>query len=108
MATLHVIVGAALASGFRLAGVPVDEADDVADASEALARIAALPDAGVILLQQEWFDALPDAQRRLLERRPAPIVVPVPRVEWSADRGTAGSYLLDLLQRAIGYRVRLQ
>lgn len=108
MATVRAITGPALASGFRLAGLTVDEVSDAREAAVRLERLAALPDTGVVLVEQDWFDALPDALRRSLERRPVPIVVPIPRVSWVADRGRAEAYILDLLQRAIGYRVRLQ
>jgi vacuolar-type H+-ATPase subunit F/Vma7 len=108
MPSLRTIVGPALANGFRLAGLAVDEVRTPVEASALLDRLASRADIGVILLQQDWFDALPDAQRRALERAPLPIIVPIPPAEWMEHRGAAESYILDLLQRAIGYRVRLQ
>jgi vacuolar-type H+-ATPase subunit F/Vma7 len=108
MATLRTIAGPVMAAGFRLAGLPVDEARTAPDAATLLERIAADPDTGVILIEQEWFDAVPELLRRTLEKQPVPIVVPIPRVEWAGERAGAASYILDLLQRAIGYRVRLQ
>lgn len=108
MATLRTIAGPSLAAGFRLAGLVVDEASDAREAAVIVERLASRPDAGVVLIPQEWFDALPEALRRSLERRPAPIVVPIPPVDWAGARRGAESYILDLLQRAIGYRVRLQ
>lgn len=108
MSTLRTIAGPSLAAGFRLAGVPVDEAADAREAAAILERLMERPETGVVLLEQEWFDALPEPQRRDLERRPVPIVVPIPRLQWAEGRGGAEEYILDLLQRAIGYRVRLQ
>jgi vacuolar-type H+-ATPase subunit F/Vma7 len=49
-----------------------------------------------------------DAARREVERRAVPIVVPVPAPEWEAGRGAAEDIILELLRRAIGYRVRLR
>jgi vacuolar-type H+-ATPase subunit F/Vma7 len=108
MSKLRVIAGAVLASGFRLAGLNVDEATSASEAATLLDRLAERPDTGVILMQQDWFDLLPEAQRRMVERAPVPIVVPIPSADWSGGRGDAEAYILDLLQRAIGYRVRLQ
>ena len=108
MATVRAIADPWLAAGFRMAGLAVDEATTALEASAILARVAATPGTGVILISQAWFDTLPEPQRRALEQTPVPIVVPVPAPEWHEHRGTAESYILDLLQRAIGYRVRLQ
>ncbi len=108
MATLRTIAGPVMASGFRLAGLNVDEARTAPEAAAILDRLAADPGTGVVLIEQEWFDALPELLRRTLEKQPVPIVVPIPRVEWEEGRPGAVSYILDLLQRAIGYRVRLQ
>lgn len=108
MATLRLILSPTLAPGFRLAGLEVNEAPTAGEASRLVDRYASSADTGVILLQQEWFDALPESQRRALDRVPVPVIVPVPGAQWSEGRGAAESYILDVLQRAIGYRVRLQ
>jgi vacuolar-type H+-ATPase subunit F/Vma7 len=108
MAILRAIVGPVLATGFRLAGLTVDEATSAPQAAALLQRLAQRPDTGVVLMQQDWFDLLPEAQRRVLDRAPVPVVVPIPAADWSGGRSGAEEYILDLLQRAIGYRVRLQ
>lgn len=108
MATLRLILAPVLASGFRLAGLEVEEARTADEASRLVDRYASRSETGLILLQQEWFDGLPEGQRRALDRVPLPVIVPVPSAEWIEGRGAAESWILDLLQRAIGYRVRLQ
>jgi vacuolar-type H+-ATPase subunit F/Vma7 len=108
MAALRLILAPALAAGFRLAGLEVDEANTADEASRLVDRYASGAGTGVILLQQEWFDGLPEGQRRALDRVPLPVIVPVPGAQWIEGRGAAESWILDLLQRAIGYRVRLQ
>lgn len=108
MSTLRVVTAPALAPGFRLAGLPVDEVESPGDAAAAIERLTREHDAGVILVQQDLWERLPEAARRALERAPVPIVVPIPPPQWAAHGRGAEDYILDLLQRAIGYRVRLQ
>lgn len=107
-ASLRVITGPLLASGFRLAGLPVDEVATPREAGDLLERIAATAGAGVILLQQDYYDGMPEPLRRAAERWAVPIVVPIPAAEWDTTRRGAVDYIMELLQRAIGYRVRLQ
>jgi vacuolar-type H+-ATPase subunit F/Vma7 len=105
---IHVIAPPGIAAGFRLAGLAVEEAATPREAEDLVRTEAARPDAGLILIQRALYDALPLAMRRELERRPVPIVVPVPAARWAEERRRPEDYILDLLQRAIGYRVRLQ
>jgi vacuolar-type H+-ATPase subunit F/Vma7 len=85
----------------------VEEASTPAQAGSALERLIDAGDAGVILVEQSLFAALPAHIKRGIERRPLPIVIPVPSAVWAARRREGEDYILDLLQRAIGYRVRL-
>lgn len=105
---VRVVARPPLAAGFRLAGLAVDEARSTGDAGRIVERLAGDPGTGILLVEQELFDGLPAPLREALERRPLPIVVPVPVAEWVRGRRRAEDYILDLLQRAIGYRVRLQ
>jgi vacuolar-type H+-ATPase subunit F/Vma7 len=105
---IHVVAPPGIAAGFRLAGLAVGEASTPREAEDLLRTEAACPDAGVILVQQALYDALPLVMRRELERRPLPIVVPVPAAQWAEARRRPEDYILELLQRAVGYRVRLQ
>lgn len=98
----------ALAAGLRLAGVPTDDTVDGPDAMERASTLLEQPDLGILLIEQPLFDALPPAFRRDIENRALPIVVPVPRAAWGAATDRAEQYILELLRRAIGYRVRLQ
>jgi vacuolar-type H+-ATPase subunit F/Vma7 len=106
-ATVRAIASPPVATGFRLAGVPCDEAATAREAIDLLFRMVSAGEVGVVLVEQSLLAAMPEPVRRELERRPTPIVVAVPAPEWEA-RHRADDYILDLLQRAIGYRVRLQ
>ena len=105
---VRAIATPALAAGLRLAGLPVDDAANAATAAERASALAGDPELGILLIEQPLFDAFPAALRRDLENRALPIVVPVPTAAWGTARDRAESYILELLRRAIGYRVRLQ
>ncbi len=104
---VHVVCRPALAAGFRLAGLRPEVA---ADLPEGVRRVTALlgdPDAGVVLVEEDFYAALPEAERRELARRPLPMVVPFPLPSWAPATAAPEAFIADLLRRAIGYRVRL-
>ena len=107
---VRAVTSPALAPGFRLAGLVVDESDAGEDPSvigDRLMTAADNPETGILLIEQALFDAAPEAIRRDLERRAVPILVPVPGPTFAVPGRGAEDYILDLLRRAIGYRVRL-
>lgn len=65
-------------------------------------------DIGVLLVEQGLLEGLADAERQALMRRPTPVVVPFPGPAWGERASPAEGYVLELLRRAIGYRVRLR
>jgi vacuolar-type H+-ATPase subunit F/Vma7 len=95
-------------SGLGLAGVPRIEAVTVADGVGRLDGLLERRDVGVVIADRRLVDALPDSVRRRVARRSTPILLSVPRPEWTEAGAEPASDILDLLQRAIGYRVRLQ
>jgi vacuolar-type H+-ATPase subunit F/Vma7 len=101
---VHVFASAAVAAGFRLAGVRAETPDDPRD----LAHRLRAPDAGIalLLIEQPLLDAVPEAERLLLERRAVPVLIPFPAP--SQRDSDASAQVLEILRRAIGYRVRLQ
>ena len=108
---VRAVTTAPLASGFRLAGLVVDDADVHEDAAAIGRRLVAAADraqTGILFIEQRLFDAAPDVVRHELERRSLPIIVPVPSATFAPAAHAAEDYILDLLRRAIGYRVRLQ
>jgi vacuolar-type H+-ATPase subunit F/Vma7 len=106
-ALVRVVCRPAIAAGFRLSGLRPTVAPDVAEGARRLAGMLDQPDAGVILAEEDFFSALPDAARRALARRPLPMVIPFPMPTWAAVSETPETYIAELLRRAIGYRVRL-
>lgn len=105
---VQAIVPADMAAGFALAGVPVDEVTATDDGVARVAQVVARGDVGVLLVDERIVAELPDALRRRIARRATPVIVPVPRPRWEDRTEDVASYILDLLQRAIGYRMRLR
>ena len=95
-------------AGLGLAGVPRIEAMTAADGVIRLDALLARSDIGIVIADRRLVDSLPEATRRRAARRSTPILLSVPRPEWTEAGAEPASDILDLLQRAIGYRVRLQ
>lgn len=95
-------------TGFALAGVPVLEAETREDAAIKLAEALDDPTIGIVLADHALIDALPEPVRHRVARRSTPILLSLPSPDWSETPDRGASAILDLLQRAIGYRVRLQ
>jgi vacuolar-type H+-ATPase subunit F/Vma7 len=106
-ATVRIVCRPALAPGFVLAGVAPDSLGPDEDIEPLLADLARHPEVGVVLLQEEIYRALPDDLRGRMERSAHPVVVPFPGPAREAA-ATAEERVIELLRRAIGYRVRLQ
>jgi vacuolar-type H+-ATPase subunit F/Vma7 len=104
---VRVLCRPAIAAGFRLAGFTPDEAENAAEGARRLAALIEQPDAGVVLVQQDFYAALPEADRRGLARRPLPLVVPFPAPSWAPPLEGPEAFITELLRQAIGYRVRL-
>ena len=107
-ASVHVICGSAAAPGVALAGIDPLVADSGRAAADTLQALANEPArGGIVLIEQALYDALPPGVRRQLRRDGTPIVMPFPSP--GVPTGVAPEQeLLDILRRAIGYRVRLR
>jgi vacuolar-type H+-ATPase subunit F/Vma7 len=104
---LRVVCRPTLRDGFSLAGVHAIPADDAVEAAALLPDLVDQPELGVLLVEDELFFGLPEPFRQSLERRALPVVVPFPGPR-RGERPSAQAMLVELLQRAIGYRVRLR
>lgn len=97
----------ATAPGFGLVGLPAWAIDDSADPGATVIALLGRGDVGVMLVEESIYDALPPELRLRLDRSPVPVVVPFPGPVWAGGR-TAEERIVELLRRAIGYRVKLQ
>ena len=96
-----------IAAGLRIAGVPAESVSSPGEAARRLAELARKDDVGVVLMEQPLVDQIPDPLRRALARRATPVVVAIPRAVPEAENA-GEEYILELLRRAIGYRVKLR
>jgi vacuolar-type H+-ATPase subunit F/Vma7 len=104
---LVVIASPGLSAGFALAGVPVFEARDGSDAVKQIDHLVDQENTGIIIIDEPLYREIPEEIRRALQRSALPIVIPVPGPDWTTE-ATAHEYIVEILRRAIGYRVRLQ
>ncbi len=59
-------------------------------------------------MEDSIHQSLSEEARRDLARRPLPMVVPFPGPSWVSTGVESDQYIVELLRRAIGYRVRLR
>ena len=97
-----------MAAGFALCAMPAESAKSIDAGVARLSELLSADDVGVVLADERFVEGLPDVVRRRVMRRSAPVLVPVPRPMWRAGPSEVGAYILDLLQRAVGYRMRLR
>ena len=105
---MHVIARPGVAEGFALAGLPVTELLANSDAGARILAIASDDANALVLVEEPLLALVSDADRAELAKRAVPIVVPFPAPNWEEVLSGPADYILALLQRAIGYRVRLQ
>ena len=105
--TAGVICRPALVPGFALAGITSWPAATPEDTERVLAEQRTRARIGVILVEEALYDELAAEVRSRLERWVAPMVVPFPGPAWVEAR-SAEARVVELLRRAIGYRVRLR
>jgi vacuolar-type H+-ATPase subunit F/Vma7 len=105
--SVQVLCRPEVAAGFGLAGLRPLEAFDTDDGIARLRELLRDPTAGIVLVEDAFYEALPDDLRLELGRRPLPMVVPFPGPQWE-ERREAEAYIIELLRQVIGYRVRLK
>jgi len=99
-APVRIICRRPAALGIALAGIAPIEAATGEEAAAALGRT------GLVLIEKPLFDALPVAARRQLRKDGVPIVMPFPGPAFAGE--APEQELLEVLRRAVGYRLRLR
>lgn len=104
---LVVITTPPSSAGFALAGVPVFPEADGPSAARRIELLISESEVGVVMIEERLHRDLPEDLTRRLRRRALPVIVPMPGPDWASE-STAHEYIVDILRRAIGYRVKLQ
>ena len=93
--------------GFRLAGAPVEEFEK-GDVAERFRALLADPSLGVLAVEEELLEQVPQPLLEKIGRQGVPILFPfaLPRSWKEAGRGE--EYVATLIRRAIGYHVKIQ
>lgn len=104
---VRVLCTRSVAPGFVLAGMAPVVAVPGPEGTGRLERLREDPATGVVLVEETIYGALPEEVRGSLQRRAVPIVVPFPGPTWAAPTAPE-EYIVELLRRAIGYRVKVR
>ena len=104
---LIVITSPQSSAGFALAGVPVFQEVDGPSAARRIETLSSESGVGVVMIEEALHRDLPEEFQRTLSHSASPVVIPIPGPSWTAE-STAHDYIVEILRRAIGYRVKLQ
>ncbi len=104
---LAVITTPQSSAGFALTGVSVFPEANGVSAARRIELLITKSEASVVMIEDALYEDLPEDLRRVLRYKTTPVVIPIPGPNWGAE-STAHDYIVDILRRAIGYRVRLQ
>ncbi len=104
---LAVITTPQSSTGFVLAGVSVFPEGDGASAGRRIELLMSESDAGVVMIEEALYRDLPEDLMRMIRHQAIPVIIPIPGPSWGVE-STAHDYIVNILRRAIGYRVRLQ
>lgn len=95
-----------VAPGFHLAGLDVRAARDAEAATAAVSGLAREVESAVVLVQESLLAAV--GERGLRRGEAGLVTVPFPDPAWEEEPSAAEEYLVEMLRRAVGYRVRLR
>jgi vacuolar-type H+-ATPase subunit F/Vma7 len=104
---VRILCRPATAAGFGLAGLVAETAEDALTVDASVRGLLQRHELGVVLLEEPLYTALAPDVRAMVDRVAQPVVVPFPGPAWRAAP-SAEEQVVELLRRAIGYRVRLR
>lgn len=107
MARVIVLTDAETATGYRLAGVEVREADRDT-AQDVLAEIIETDDYGLVIVDEGLVEDPVESTERLMRERDLPVLLPVPSLGAAFGEDTdATAYMQELVRSAIGFDIKL-
>lgn len=106
-ARVVVITHADTAHGFALAGATVITARSAADAQQALERLLAEGERGVVAIDEPFYEEFDAELRGRLEGAATPVVMPLP-TGVATTPSQRRARLGQMLQRVIGYQITFE
>ena len=103
-----VITDPETADGFRLAGVGVVEVENADEAREKIKGFLDDPDAGILAVNESFYNAIDEKTQEKIDSVYRPIVIPMPIKESVEMAGERRAYLARLIHRAIGFDITLR
>lgn len=103
-----VITDPETADGFRLAGVSVVEVENADEAREKIKVLLDDPHAGILAVNESFYNAIDEKTREKIDSIYRPIVIPLPIKESVEMAGERRAYLARLIHRAIGFDITLR
>ncbi|MBC7246228.1 MAG: V-type ATP synthase subunit F [Actinobacteria bacterium] len=103
-----VITDPETADGFRLAGVSVVEVENADEAREKIRSLLDDPDAGILAVNESFYNAIDEKTQEKIDSIYRPIVIPLPIKESVEMAGERRAYLARLIHRAIGFDITLR
>jgi len=97
-----VITDSESATGFRLAGSDVLEAEDAMEASRLLSSLIHEKETGIIAVREDYLTNLDKSLYEQVERCYHPVIISIPAPRKGDE---VSGYVERLLRRAIGYNV---
>lgn len=93
--------------GFRLAGAPVEEIEE-ARVAERFRALLADPASGVLAVEAELLEKVPEPLLEKVGRDGVPVLLPFTFPSRWREAGRGEEYAATLIRRAIGYHVKIQ
>jgi len=100
-----VITDPETADGFRLAGVSVIEVENADEAREKIRSLLDDPDAGILAVNESFYNAIDEKTQEKIDSIYRPIVIPLPIKESVEMAGERRAYLARLIHRASGFDI---
>ncbi len=108
MPRMLVLTDSETATGFRLAGVEVQETNQN-DAETALTEIIESENYGLVAVDESLIPDPIEASARAMRGRDLPVILPMPGLSAAFDEADdATSYMKELVRSAIGFDIKLE
>ena len=109
MSRVTAVVHEDLSLGFGLSGVALVPCANGEQAVEAIRRLVADRDQGIVIVEEEFLEGLDERERETFLKRTIPLIVPIPgKLEWrGSEEVPHDDYVARLVRQAVGYQLNI-